>query len=57
MQSIRTIGISRDIPIMRDHDDRILRLRVELGDQLHDLLRIGLIEIACRLIGEEIWYI
>ena len=56
MQSIGTICISCDISIMCDHDDRILRLAVKRRDELHDLLRISLIEIPCRLIGKEVRY-
>ena len=54
MQSICPICIARDISVMRDHDDRILRLAVQRRDEFHDLLRIALVEIPCRLIGEEV---
>lgn len=54
MQSICPICIARDISIVRDHDDRILRLAVQRRDEFHDLLRIALVEIPCRLIGEEV---
>ena len=57
MQSIRPIRIACDISIVRDHDDRILCLAVERRDEFHDLLRIALIEIPCRLIGEEVRYL
>ena len=42
---------------MRDHDDRVTRLLVECIDEIHDPVRIALVEIARRLIGEEIWHI
>ena len=56
MEPIRPIRIACDISIMRDHDDRILRLAVQCRDEFHDLLRIALVEIPCRLIGEEVWH-
>jgi hypothetical protein len=42
---------------MRDHHDRIARLAVERIDEIHDTTRIALIEIARRLIGEEVRHI
>jgi hypothetical protein len=57
MQSPYGIGSTRDIRIMRDHHDRIARLTVECIDEIHDTTRIALIEIARRLIGEEVLYI
>lgn len=57
MESIRPICIACNISIVRDHDDRILRLLVQRRDELHDLLRIALVEIPCRLIGEEVRHV
>jgi hypothetical protein len=57
MQSPYSIGSTRDIRIMCDHHDRITRLTMECIDEIHDTTRIALIEIARRLIGEEVWYI
>lgn len=54
MESISPIRIACDISIVRDHDDRILRLAVQRRDEFHNLLRIALVEIPCRLIGEEV---
>ena len=54
MESIGTICVACDISIMCDHDDRILRLAVKCRDELHDLLRISLVEIPCRLISKEV---
>ena len=55
MESIDPIGSLCDITIMGNHDDRITSLAMEYIDEVHDFGGIALIEIACRLISEEIW--
>ena len=42
---------------MRNHDDGITCLSMQCIDEIHDACRIALVEIARRLIGEEIWHI
>lgn len=48
--------MTRDTFIVCDHDDGIFCLFMEDADELHDALGIFLIEIARRLVREEIWY-
>ena len=38
---------------MRDHDDRLLELAVELLEQVEDLAGGGAVEVAGRLVGDE----
>ena len=57
MQSPYGIGSTRDIRIMRDHDDRIARLAMECIDEIHDTTRIALVEVPRRFIREEVWHI
>lgn len=49
--------MARDTRIVRDHDDRIFCLFMEFLYEFHDRFGIFLIEIACGLIGEEVWHI
>ena len=55
MQTIYHIRTIRDISVVRDHDDRIACLSMERIDKIHDGYSIAFVEIAGRLIGEEIW--
>lgn len=57
MESVRDICIACNISIMGDHDDGILCLMMESKDKLHDFFGISLIEIPCRFISKQIWYI
>lgn len=54
MEPVDPIGSIRNITIMGDHHDRIAGFSVERIDEIHDASGIALIEIARRLIGEEI---
>ncbi len=39
--------------VVRDHDDRLLKLAVELFQQVEDLAAGGAVEIAGRLVGDQ----
>src|SRR2546422_2369841 len=45
-------GARGDIGFVRDHHDG-LTLRVQVGEDLHDLLTRGRVEVAGRLVGEQ----
>src|SRR3989442_365985 len=45
-------GMGGDIRLMRDHHDG-LPLAVQVGEDLHDLLTRGRVEVAGRLVGEQ----
>src|SRR5215472_7530209 len=47
-----TLCVGRDVPLMRDHDDRDSVL-VELLENCHDLYAGAAIEIASRFVGEQ----
>ena len=57
MESVYPICATRDISIMRDHDDGIACLSMQCIDEIHDACRIALVEIARGLVCEEIWHI
>lgn len=57
MKTIDQVRPICDISIMRDHHDRIACFLMEDIDEIHDPIRIALIQIAGWLICEEILHI
>ena len=47
------VGPGRGQGIVRDHDDRLLKLAIEQLEQLEDLAGGGAVEVAGRLVGHE----
>ena len=47
------LRIGRHVRLMGDHDHRDALLRIEVGEQLHDLAAACGIEIAGRLVGQQ----
>ena len=47
------VGVGRHVGIVGDDDHRDALLAIEVGEHLHDFGRVGRVEIAGRLVGEQ----